>query len=251
MSSSKRRIPTPAVVRNVARTVQGIPDLPYKNPSEDTDMEQHGDDGPADEIPMMEVMPMSSGSSGGSGSAGYISSAPSRMTFDMPGKKMRSNSYDRESRVFIPSVDQDPDVISPSGGAERDDLAAAVENINVHLVDAKTLVLAVVVNVKDDEKNTPTQVKAKGSIPIKGLPYNNATDSYTIRCVDLVDLGAFGFGMRIEVKDAGNFSQNIPIPGQVLERKFSAKHKEIIALLKTKYPAPSHKIQYLQMLEAN
>lgn len=155
------------------------------------------------------------------------------------------------ARVFVPTIINDEDVVYPKTVQDREDLAIAIEGIELYRVDVKTIVAAIAVDLEDNDFNIGTAIRCHGGIAFGGYPYDQHQDSYIIRCCDWFQVGAFAIGYRMTMKGIGDWKINIPVPARILEKCFNALQCQSLDCFKQKYPEPRYSIHYIQMCGSN
>jgi hypothetical protein len=132
---------------------------------------------------------------------------------------------------------------------ERDILASLV----AQEVPGRTHLVAIVVDNGDPVKGeSPRNIRQPvrcnhGMAFSEGYPYDQASDSYMIICVHQIQLGNVSASYQLSMPGVGEWHLRVPLPEVVINRYLSGVQKAKIADLQSKFPAPRHTIQIVQM----
>lgn len=129
-----------------------------------------------------------------------------------------------------------------------EDLESVKSAIKVVKVDGVTTVVGLVVDVSDTRNNQIVSIRCSGGQPFVGFCYDHAQDSYLVNGITVLDLGRFDFTLKMYLPGIEEWSQNVPIPNEILQKHFSAAQRRIIDECRNSYPSPKYEIKFIQMV---
>jgi len=123
--------------------------------------------------------------------------------------------------------------------------------IRIEAVVDKTLVFAVVSDIRDYRNNTGKFVPCQEGTAIGGYAHDRERDAVLVDGVEVAHLGTVGLAFDATMPSAGPWRAPVPMPEAVVEQLVSGYYRRRLVALREKYPPPQYKVEYVQLRGCN